>query len=87
MPNDDAVSKALAGAKDTLAKASNFTQSVEGNPTSSFAPKKALPSYSKSYAARNPKPRTTGEDISEGLKAKNRAIEEVKAHPTSGSNY
>lgn len=30
----------LAGAKKALANANKFTQSVEGNPTSSFAPKK-----------------------------------------------
>jgi hypothetical protein len=30
----------LAGAKKTLANANKFTESAEGNPTSSFAPKK-----------------------------------------------
>jgi hypothetical protein len=36
----DPVTDALAGAKKTLANATKFTQSVEGNPTSTFAPKK-----------------------------------------------
>lgn len=41
MPNNDDV---LAGAKATLAKANNLTASVEGNPTSHFAPP-ATPSH------------------------------------------
>lgn len=36
----NSVEKILQGAKDTLAKANKFTESVEGNPTSAFAPKK-----------------------------------------------
>ena len=36
----DPVTAALQGAKNQLAKASQFTQSVEGNATSAFAPKK-----------------------------------------------
>lgn len=40
MPQDDPVGKALAGAKKALGEASRFTQSVEGNPTSHFAPPK-----------------------------------------------
>ena len=39
MAQDDAVTKAVSGAKTALANATKFTQSVEGNPTSSFAPK------------------------------------------------
>lgn len=35
----DPVTAALQGAKKTLARANRFTQSVEGNPTSAFAPK------------------------------------------------
>ena len=35
----NSVENVLAGAKDTLAKAEKFTKSVEGSPTSSFAPK------------------------------------------------
>jgi len=63
MPND-AVSDALNSAKDTLAKANRFTESVEGNSTSSFAPKKPeaphvpqarapkAPSYSLAHQAK-----------------------------------
>ncbi len=36
----DPVTAALQGAKAQLAKANRFTQSVEGNATSAFAPKK-----------------------------------------------
>lgn len=36
----NSVENILSGAKKTLANAQKFTQSVEGNPTSSFAPKK-----------------------------------------------
>ena len=36
----NSVENILKGAKDTLAKANRFTENVEGNPTSSFAPKK-----------------------------------------------
>lgn len=42
MPNDP-VTEALDSAKSTLAKASQSTQTVEGNPTSAFAPKKPEP--------------------------------------------
>lgn len=42
MPNDP-VTEALNSAKSTLEKANNFTQTVEGNPTSAFAPKKPEP--------------------------------------------
>jgi len=35
----DPVTAALQGAKKALGNASRFTNSVEGNPTSSFAPK------------------------------------------------
>lgn len=37
MPRDP-VADAVSGAKKALANASKFTQSVEGNPTSTFAP-------------------------------------------------
>ena len=40
MPQEDAVAKAVADSKRVLANATKFTQNVEGNPTSSFAPKK-----------------------------------------------
>lgn len=40
MAAGDHVANVLAGAKDTLARANKFTESVEGNPTSAFAPKK-----------------------------------------------
>lgn len=60
MPND-AVTDALNSAKSALEKANKFTQSVEGNSTSSFAPKKPTPprvpqahapSYSLAHQAR-----------------------------------
>jgi hypothetical protein len=50
MPNDP-VTAALQGAKNQLAKASQFTQSVEGNPTSAFAPPKMMPHISGIKAA------------------------------------
>ena len=40
MGTPNSVEGVLAGAKKTLANASKFTQSVEGNPTSTFSPKK-----------------------------------------------
>jgi hypothetical protein len=36
----NSVENILAGAKKTLADANKFTESVEGNPTSRFGPKK-----------------------------------------------
>ena len=36
----NSVENILAGAKKTLADANRFTESVEGNPTSRFGPKK-----------------------------------------------
>jgi hypothetical protein len=36
----NSVENILAGAKKTLANANKFTESVEGNPTSRFGPKK-----------------------------------------------
>jgi hypothetical protein len=72
MAADDSVSKVLEGAKNTLANATKFTQSVEGNPTSAFEPKKpaaphvpqahAKPSYSMAASQR-------GNTVAEGLKA------------------
>jgi hypothetical protein len=62
MANDTAgpegAAKALASARETLAKGSKFTESAEGNPTSSFAPKtQTAPettgaSYHMAHAAR-----------------------------------
>lgn len=40
---NDPVTAALNSAKSTLEKANRFTQSVEGNPTSTFAPKAPEP--------------------------------------------
>jgi hypothetical protein len=40
MSTPNSVEGILSGAKKTLADANKFTQSVEGNPTSAFAPKK-----------------------------------------------
>lgn len=51
MPNDP-VTDALNSAKSTLEKANKFTQTVEGNPTSAFAPKK--PEAPKVPQARKP---------------------------------
>lgn len=57
----NSVENILKGAKDTLAKANNFTKSAEGTPTSSFAPKSEsapestkspLPSYRDTYNKR-----------------------------------
>lgn len=57
MPNDP-VQKAVDDSKRVLANATNFTQNVEGNPTSMFAPKAepkhitGVPSYQQAHAAR-----------------------------------
>jgi hypothetical protein len=74
----DSVQDALNAAKSTLAKASNFTNSVEGNPTSSFAPKKeekpkipqahaSAPTYSMAAQART---------TAEGLKARRENVQQ-----------
>lgn len=61
MPNDpstagpEGAAAAVASAKEALAKGSKLTQSVEGNSTSSFAPKeppKEVPGISKYHVAR-----------------------------------
>lgn len=79
MPNDP-VNDALQGAKDALGKATKFTESVEGNPTSAFAPKKPeaphvpqahppkAPSYNLAHQARA---LVSGYgNVAEGLKAR-----------------
>ena len=84
MPND-AVTDALKSAKDTLAKANRLTQSVEGNPTSTFAPKKIespkvpqarKPSYSLASQARA---LARGqEDTAEGLKERQQNVQQYE---------
>lgn len=41
----NSVENILAGAKKTLANANKFTENVEGNPTSAFAPPKPKPPH------------------------------------------
>jgi len=59
----------LAGAKKTLANASKFTQSAEGKPDSSFAPKKEMapesekPSYNLAAKQRGVKPGGSVHDL------------------------
>jgi hypothetical protein len=79
MGAQDSVTATLAKAKETLANASNLTKSVEGNPTSSFAPKKEEPpkppqakkpqdaSYSIAKQARS---------TAEGLKARRENVDQ-----------
>jgi len=56
MPRDP-VADAVAGAKRALANASKFTQSVEGNPTSTFAPHEfSKASYQLPHATRKSAP-------------------------------
>jgi hypothetical protein len=87
----NSVENILAGAKKELAKANNLTQTVEGNPTGSFAPKKTpAPKVPQAHAsaqggpsyAQARKQRTTGEDIAAGLQSKadnvNRYMEATK---------
>lgn len=79
MPND-AVTDALNSAKNTLEKANKFTQSVEGNSTSAFAPKKpeppkvpqAHPSHLPGYGlARQARALASGYgNVAQGLKAR-----------------
>jgi len=51
MGTPNSVEGILAGAKKTLADANKFTQSVEGNATSAFAPKKpSVPKLPQSHS-------------------------------------
>lgn len=79
----DAVTDALNSAKDTLAKANRFTESVEGNPTSAFAPKKPeapkipqmhKPSYSLAQQARSLT--SDQKSTAEGLKSRQENVQE-----------
>lgn len=80
MPNDP-VTDALNSAKSTLEKANKLTESVEGNPTSTFAPKAPeppkipqarKPSYGLAHQARA---LVSGfGNVAEGLK--NRAVQQ-----------
>ena len=75
---NDPVADALAGAKDALAKANKFTQSVVGNSTNAFAPPKApthienVPSYHIARTARkaNDAANQEAKSLGEGLKAR-----------------
>lgn len=78
---NDPVTEAVEGAKKQLASATKFTQNVEGNPTSAFAPKKIpapkIPQthqeapYSLAHQARE-----AGESVASGLKAKKENVEQ-----------
>ena len=51
MGTPNSIEGVLAGAKKTLADANKFTQSVEGNATSAFAPKKpSVPKLPQSHS-------------------------------------
>ena len=75
---NDPVADALAGAKDTLAKANKFTQSVTGNSTNAFAPHAmpshigGVPSYHLAHTARKASEAADQEakSLGEGLKAR-----------------
>ena len=83
---NDPVADALAGAKDTLANANKFTQSVVGNSTNAFAPHAmpahigGVPSYHLPHAIRKASEAADQEakSLGEGLKARieqNKAVE------------
>lgn len=70
---DDSVDKALAGAKDTLAKANKFTESVTGNATNAFAPvhhEFAKASYAMPHKSRTADRDQEAKSLGEGLKAR-----------------
>jgi hypothetical protein len=86
---EDSVTKALNAAKSAIGSATRFTQTVEGNPASSFAPPKPeppkipqakRPSYSLASQARS---LMSGQgDTAEGLKARQENIQQyLKANP------
>jgi len=77
---NDPVADAVAGAKEALAKANRFTQSVVGNSTNAFAPKVipshigGVPSYHLAHAARKASDEVNlnqeAKSLGEGLKAR-----------------
>lgn len=73
MATPNTVEGVLAGAKDTLAKANRFTQSVTGNATNAFAPKHEF-ADAPYKLARAPKPKTgieaEAKSAGEGIKAR-----------------
>lgn len=79
---DDAAAKTVEGAKAALAHASNFTKSVEGNPTSSFAPPKpSTPHVPQAHASAHPSNASyslasEARSAAEGLKAKSDNVNE-----------
>ncbi len=80
----DDVAKTLEGAKTTLANATKFTQNVEGNPTSSFAPKKTETPHVPQAHASHPANASYGmareaRDVGEGLAAKKQNVEDYAA--------
>lgn len=78
MSATNSVDAILAGAKKELGKANDMTKSVEGTPTSAFAPKNEFSQASYKIAqAAKPKPKSYVQDVSEGIK--NRKEMEDKA--------
>jgi hypothetical protein len=73
MATPNTVEGILAGAKDTLAKANKFTQSVTGNATDAFAPKHEF-TNAPYHLARGPKPKTgieaEAESAGKGIKTR-----------------
>jgi hypothetical protein len=81
MPNDP-VADALAGAKDTLAKADKFTHSVTGDSTNAFAPKAAPKHIDNVPAAKavHPSASEAPYALAHDLKAKSDNVDDYVKH-------
>jgi hypothetical protein len=88
MAQDDAVSKALSAAKDTLANANKFTSNVTGGADNAFAPKKMdPPKIPAAHAPAHPAHPTNASyslasearNTGEGLKARQQNVEDYLA--------
>ncbi len=75
----DPVTAALSSAKNQLAKASRFTQSVEGNPTSAFAPPKMMPHISGIKAAPTHEYSEAPYSLARDLQSKKDNVDQYKA--------
>lgn len=84
----NSVENILKGAKDTLAKANKFTHSVEGDSTSSFAPKKE-PSHISGVKAAAPAKHEYSDapyGLARELKAKQDNVDQYKKSVESNPN-
>jgi hypothetical protein len=79
---NDPVADALAGAKDTLAKANKFTHNVTGDSTNAFAPK-AEPKHVSGVSASKPVHSSASEApyaLAHDLKSKSDNVDQYKAN-------